>query len=196
MRANGDSSGSIADYFHNAFKLVKNDIDSADESIILNTDIDKLANNYYEKYSLPIIQIAPNRANILEQNNRSAYEGKSCIFGIPVILQDNLDIVISKTADNRLVMVNFKLEDEYIIHKIDRDVKRIKESHIKRIESDLNTIITQKNRTVTSQNTRFKNMIEDYLKQSKEEIHEDNIHLDRIRDELSLESTKNNDTPL
>ena len=202
MSVKGDSNGSIADYFNDSFRLVKNDIDSADNSIILNTDIDKLVNNYYDEYSLPTIEIDPDRGNILEQNNRNASEDKSHIFGIPIILQDNLDVVISRTADNRLLMVNFKLEDGYMIHKIDRDVKQIDKSRIQRIQSDLNTIITQKNYTVTSRNTWFKNMIESYLKQSKEEIHEDkekiragNIHLDQLRDELSLESTKNNDAP-
>lgn len=195
MNAYGDSGGNIEDHFRDSWSRVKDDIDSTDESTILNTDTDELVNYYYEKYSLPTIEIDTSRQNKLEKNNTNASGDKSVTFGIPIILKPDLDVVISKTANPHLMMVNFKLEDGYITSKIETYGGQVGTSHIQQIDSHLNTIIKQKNDTVTSQNPRFKKTIENYLNSLKEKIRSENAHLEQIASELPLELMKNDVAP-
>ena len=195
MFAHGDSNGSIEDHYRDSWRRVKEDIDSNEESFILNTDTDELVNFYYEKYSLPTIEIDTSLQNKLEKNDTSASGEKSVTFGIPVILKEDLDIVISRTANPHLMMMNFELENGYMSSKIDTYGGQVGKSHIEQAEKELKTIIQQKNATVNSQNPQFKKTIENYLKPLKEKIKAENAHLEQIASELPLELIKNDTAP-
>ena len=195
MHAHGDSDGSIEDHYTDSWRRVKEEIDSTDEPTILNTDTDELVNFYYEKYALPTIEIDTSRQNKLEKNDIRSSRKKSVTFGIPVILKQDLDIVISRTANPYLMMVQFELDDGYLSSNIDIYGGQIGKSHIEQAEQYLNTIIQQKNATVHSQNPRFKTTIENYLKPLKEKIKAENAHLEQIASELPVELIKNDTAP-
>jgi len=196
LYAHGDSNGSIEDHYRDSWRRVKEDIDSNEESFILNTDTDELVNFYYEKYSLPTIEIDTSRQNKLKKNYTSASRKKSVIFGIPVILKQDLDVVISLTANPCLMMVQFELDDGYLSSYIDTYGGQVGKSHIEQADKELNTIIQQKNATVNSQNPQFKKTIENYLKPLKEKIKAENAHLEQIASELSVELIKNDTAPI
>ncbi|MCV0366397.1 MAG: hypothetical protein K5798_03905 [Nitrosopumilus sp.] len=50
------SNGSIEDHFRDSWSRVKDDIDSTDESTILNTDTDELVNYYYENIHFQLLK--------------------------------------------------------------------------------------------------------------------------------------------
>jgi len=193
--AHGDSEGSIDDYFRDSWRRVKEDINSSEESHILNTDTDELVNFYYEKYVLPTIEIDTSKQNKLEKNDTIASGQNTVTFGIPVILKQDLGIVISRTANPHLMMFHFVLQDGYLSSNIDPSGGQIGKSHIENIEKHLKTVIQQKNATVNSQNPQFKKTIENYLKPLKEKIKAENAHLEQIASELPVELIKNDNAP-
>jgi len=196
LHAYGDSNGSIEDHFKESWVRVKADIDSSDESTILNSDTDELVTFYYEKYTLPTIEIDTSRQNKLEKNNTNASGEKSVTFGIPVILKQDLDVVISRTANPHLMMVHFELDnDGYLSSKLDLYGGQVSKSHIEQTEATLNTVIQQKNDTVRSQNPKFRKTIENYLKPLKEKIRSENAHLEQVANESSTELIKNDVAP-
>lgn len=196
LNAYGDSNGSIEDYFRDSWSRVKHDIDSTEDSTLLNTDTDELVDHYYEKYSLPAIEIDSSQQNKLEKNGNNASGQQSVTFGIPVILKSDLDVVVSRTANPHLLMVNFKLEHGYMTSKIELYGGQLGKSHIEQAKKTLNTVIQQKNSTITSQNPKFKKTIENYLKPLKEKIRSENAHLEQIASESSVELIKNDAAPM
>lgn len=196
LHAYGDSNGSIEDYFRDSWKRVKSDIDSTEDSVILNTDTDELVNFYYEKYALPIIEIDTSRQNKLEKNGTSASKQQSVTFGIPIILKQDLNIVISRTANPHLMFTHFELDnDGYLSSQLELYGGQVGKSHIEQAQTTLNTVIQQKNGTVNSQNPNFKKTIENYLKPLKEKIRLENAHLEQIASESSVELIKNDVAP-
>jgi len=195
LHAYGDSSGSIEDHYRDSWRRVKEDIDSSEESTILNADTDELVNYYYEKYSLPTIEIDTSRQNKLEKNDTSASGKNSVTFGIPVILKQDLDIVVSKTANPHLIGVRFELDDGYLSSDLDTYGSQVGKSHIENAAKELNTVIKQKNDTVNSQNSQFKKTIKSYLRPLKEKIKAENAHLEQIASELPVELIKNDTAP-
>lgn len=196
LHAYGDSNGSIEDHFRDSWGRIKNDIDSTEDSVILNTDTDELVNFYYEKYSLPTIEIDPSRKNKIEKHGTSASRQQSVTFGIPVIMKQDLDIVISRTANPHLMSVHFELDNAgYLTSKLDLYGGQVRTSHIEQTKATLNTVIQQKNSTVNSQNPNFKKTIENYLKPLKEKIRLENAHLEQIANESFVELIKNDVAP-
>jgi hypothetical protein len=195
LHAYGDSSGSIEDHFRDSWSRVKSDIDSTDDSMLLNTDTDELVNYYYEKYSLPTIEIDTSRQDKLEKNGTSASRDQSITIGIPIVLKSDLDVVISRTANPHLMTVHFELDGGYLSSKIDLYGGQLGKSHIEQTKNTLKTVIQQKNDTVNSQNPKFKKTIENYIKPLKEKIRAENVHLEQIANESSVELIKNDTAP-
>lgn len=196
MHAYGDSSGSIEDHFRDSWRRVKEDIDSTEDSTILNTDTDELVSFYYEKYSLPTIEIDTSRQNKLEKNGTSASGQQSVTFGIPIVLKQDLDVVVSRTANPHQIGVRFELDnDGYLSSQLAPYGGQVGKHHIEQEQTTLNTVIQQKNSTVNSQNPQFKKTIENYLKPLKEKIRAENAHLEQLANESSVELIKNDVAP-
>jgi len=133
---------------------------------------------------------------MIEKNDTTASGQKYVTFGIPLVLKQDLDVVISKTANPHLMLVQFELDNGYLTYKIDTYGRPIVKSHIEQAEKHLNTIIQQKNDTVNSQNPKFKTAIERYLKPLKEKLTADNAHLEQIASELPIELIKKDTVPV
>jgi hypothetical protein len=197
----GDSREGIEDYYRNSVIEIRNAINAKSEEYILNSELEELTKYHIHEYLLPTIQVDSSRKDILEkeQSTSGRYGGTyvTLKIGIPIILEENIDKVISHHANPYLMNVNFSLENGYLITSVQVPTNSQNvESRVQNELETLKTIIEQKNFNVRNGNPKLEQEIRNFISQRKEGLSQENRFVESIAEKLPIELIKKENAPI
>lgn len=98
----GDSKGTLEEYFRNSTYKIKEKIDTKDHRIILDRNIDELTEFFIQDYILPKICIDSSKEEKMEKEHSFSNRGRSFVdfkLKIPIILEERVDKVIAHRSN-------------------------------------------------------------------------------------------------
>lgn len=174
----GDSRGSLFDYYHRAEIEIKNTVNSLDEGQILQTDTDELTKYFISQYILPLLEIDPERNRIYKKEKSSSTGWTSYLnmtIGIPLLPYEDLDKVVSYQASSWLGGFSFGLEDGYLttMLQVQTDSSNM-DGHVKQNFEYLEQTINHKNQSISEGNRKLEQNIRSHIEQIKNRLRKEN----------------------
>jgi len=197
----GDSAGSLDTYYHNSLVEIRRDVDSKDEEFLLGVDVDELTEFYFQQYALPSIEIDGSRDNIIQKGKSFHDKWQSYIpmtVGIPIILQQNIEEVVSHSASTYLTSFIFKLENGYLIANVQVSGEgQGAESYIQQQLENLKRTIGYKNDNVKRGNEELRRDIKNYIVGVLGKVKKENDIVQSITEKIPIKLVKKqSDAPI
>ena len=174
---------SINDYYEQILQNARRKILSKGDQYILQVELTKLIDYYYDKYSLPLIEKDNTREIDYEQQSYIRRTpsgipiGRSLRLTIryPIIPHDRMiEVLRRKSSTFFLNRYSLQYDNGYIISKI--DVRIAGGGQEKRFEAEIKTIeqiIEQKNNNVRSRNQSYKRELKQFVEQHQNRVEKD-----------------------
>lgn len=197
----------MSDYYNNIFEKIKVKVLTEKDEFIIGTTTKELAEYYFSNNHLQKIEIDNDRDETLEYkkdirtipsyereegwrgDGNLDYEYKSILVSIPIILNNDLNIIDELITLPRIIGIppsHVELKNDFISFKIDikgygfnlsEDEITIK---IKDGKEEIKKWIKRKNDNINTENEKLKNKIEELINNRKKELYEDQKRLDSL----------------
>ena len=203
----------ISNYYNNIFEKIKVKVLTEKDEFIIGTTTEELAEYYFSNNYLQKIEIDNDRDETLEYkkdirtipsyereegwrgDGNLDYEYKSILVSIPIILNNDLNIINELLTLPRIIGIppaHVELKNDFISFKIDikgygfnlsEDEITIK---IKDGKEEIKKWIKRKNDNINTENEKLKNKIEELINNRKRELYEDQKKLDSVVKRINI----------
>jgi len=196
----GESSGTLAAYYRNSTTCIQNSIDAQEDEYILSNDTDELTEYFLQDYLLPELQEDTTKEIILkkEKSTNGLYRNVVTFkVGIPLILEEDIEKVISRRADTWIQGLRFSYEQGALILMMQLSAPAANpENSVKNELGQLRKTIQYKNTRVKKGNDQMKREINQYIKQRKQKLEQQNSVLETIAKKLSINLERKENAPV
>lgn len=190
MNVDGDSINTMHSHYRNARIFIFEKIEDAEKNTILNSDIEQLVKFYTHEYILPQIKIDDSKKPIVEDETSSRSSQLQLKVGIPLILEEGVDIVVGLSSSTQLMGIRYSLENGYLISRVHPYNNQNVPSYVENRIEELNTVIKYKNQDIPSLNSRLKEEVKQKIIQMRTKLESDKSALDGLAEKLSVEIIK------
>ena len=197
LDVNGDSLGSLQEYYQHKIIEIKEEIDNR-RNEITNKDLEDLTEFFIQDSILPSIEIDTSKERSIEKDESVNAKHQMLInIYIPIRLEERIDQVIGRRSSTYIHgQNNFALENGILVVSV--WVKENFQQSSQIIENEIvqiNKVIEYKNQDAESINKKLKQEIKQYLEEIQTRLRKHNSVVDDISKKLNLKLLKK-DSPI
>jgi hypothetical protein len=171
----------IPSYYENAIRNSKNDMNAKKDEFLLTVNSRELADYYYQKYALPLIERDSTR-EIEYRQEGTAYSETLIKILYPINPKEKIENVISMQAQTYLLSFQLDISDSSLITSVyvDMDSEESSSNRIKQAIQNIEQTIAYKNQSVKAGNERLQNEVLAFIEDKKVRLQSNQAALERI----------------